>query len=710
MSVVPASTLRDLLRPASVAVVGASARPESYGYKTLSNLIDFGFAGPLYPINPRAEEIRGLRCYPSLEALPEVPDCLVVALPAEKALSALEEGARHGARAAVVFASGFAESGEAGRERQRQLQRLAVETGMVVCGPNGLGFVNVRDRVAAYGAPVPEGTRAGDVAVVSQSGSVCILFNSLERFGFTYLVSSGNQAVVDLADYVGFLAEDDETRVIACYIESVPDPERLAAAAEQARAAGKHLVALKVGRSERGLRVTAAHTGALATPAAVAIDFLERCGFVAVHDLDELIEAVTLVRGADRPLRDAGVAILNVSGGENSLICDLAEDVGLELAPLASATRDSLAALLPEYASADNPFDAGAIMFDGDAYGAAVAALAGDPGVGVLAVCQDCPSGLGTDEAAIYRGLMEIVAEAAPGAPAVVAVFSSASGATHPGVAEPLTEASVPLLQGARPTLGALAAIQRAARAAEPDAGVEQVAADPEWQRRFEDHRPLSEDESKAFVAAHGLPVPRSVLARTREDAVAAAESIGFPVVLKVSSSGVLHKTEAGGVRVGVADAGEVARAFDEIVASVARVVPDALVDGVIVEQFVAGGVEALVGVTASGPFGHALVVGVGGTLAELVDDSALAVLPVGAARAGRLVQGTRLAALLAGHRGSARADADALVALVARVAAIAAAYGDLIEAVDLNPVAVLAEGSGVCVLDALVIPRKGDG
>jgi acyl-CoA synthetase (NDP forming) len=705
-----AAALDGLLRPDSIAVVGASSRPDSYGYKAVSNLLDFGFGGRLYPVHPTADEVAGLPCYPTLADLPEQVDCAVVALPAAKVLPVLEEVAAHGASGAVVFASGFAEAGPEGRETQAAMRRLAQASGLKVCGPNGLGFVNVHDRIAAYGAPVPESTTPGGLAAVCQSGSVCILLNSLGRFGFTYLVSSGNEACVNAAEYLEFLAHDPATRVICCYLESVAEPERFAAAAAAVATAGKPVVALKVGRSDRGRAATVAHTGALTGSAAAHRDFFRRCGVVAVDDLDELIETAALLLGVAHPPRGRSVAIVNVSGGENGLTCDIAESVGLPLSDFSSATVDRLQELLPPYASVVNPFDAGSVMFDLDSYRRCLETIAADPDVAVLAVSQDCPPALGSEEAAIYRRLTGAAADLAPRLDKPLLCFTNSSNGVHPDVAEPLVRAGVPLLQGTRASLVAVRHLldrEAGGSAGAPLSPRPPAVADAAWRARLATGKPLPEREAKRFLTAHAVGTAADVLATSRDEAAEAARRFGRPVVLKVESPDVLHKTEAGGVRLNVASPEAAAAAYDDILASVTRHSADARIEGVSVQEMVMGGVEVLVGLSREEPFGLGLVVAPGGIFTELLDDAAFGLLPVDAARAETLIAETRLAKLLAGFRGAPPADIAALVELIVRFGEVAAAYGDLIQEADLNPVVVLPAGEGVRILDALILPRR---
>jgi acetate---CoA ligase (ADP-forming) len=696
------------MRPRSVAVVGASPRPESFGYKAIRNMVDLGFAGRIFPIHPSADQVLGLACHRDLTSLPEPVDCMIVALAADKVLPALTEGAAAGIRAAVVYASGFGEAGD--HERELALQRLSDQTGMKVCGPNCIGLVNVRLGAGMYAAPLPP-TPAGELAIICQSGSVCILLNSISRLRFSYLVSSGNEVVVDIADYVDFLAQDEHTKVIACYVESVRNPGRFVKAAASARRAGKPIVVLKVGRSERGRAAVASHTGSLAGSAAGYTDFFASNGVIVVKDVDELIETSVLLSELKSLPAQAGLGIVNVSGGENSLICDIAERLGLELADLSKSTFDRLSARLPAFAAAHNPLDLGSVMFDPEAYRECVRIFASDPKIGMLALAHDYPVGLSQGSAAIYRLVSEGVASVAPDLGKPVVAFSGASGGIHPHVTSPLREAGVVLLHGLRPSLAAIGRVADYAgnlrgdayRVDEPTPG----NADPKWLSRLRTGELFSEQEAKQFLSSHGLDVTGEVLATTAEKAVAAAETLGYPVVLKIESPDVPHKSDVGGVKLNLETASAVESGFHEVVSQVRKRVPTARINGVLVQEMVPGGIEVIVGLSRQAPLGTALLVGSGGVLAELIRDSALALAPLDRRRAEALLARTRLPALLNGYRGAGAADFEALIDLLLKVSCIASLYGDEIEALDLNPVAVLQRGRGVKVLDALLIPAK---
>lgn len=707
----PMDRLAPLLAPRSVAVIGASPRENTLGNNVVVNLARFGFGGRIFPVHPSAPEVAGVPAYRSVADLPEAPDCAVLAVAADKVLPSLAEGAARGLRAAVVFASGFAELGDAGRALQAELQALAARTGLLVCGPNCLGLFNVRGRAPLYSSGIPEGLREGGLAVVSHSGSACIAMSTLGRFGLSAMVSVGNAAVLDMADYLEYLAGDAHTRVVALFVETLRDPAGFAHAMQAMHRAGKQVVALKVGRSAKGAAASAAHTGSLAGEWSAYEAFFRRHGVIAVDDFDEMTESLELGLKLRRAPRGDGVAVIAVSGGESSLVADLADRAGLRLPDLAPGTVQQLKQVLPAFGTVGNPLDTtDRGVYDAqNVYAGSIRALAADPAIGLVAVVQDCSPGLSTRGANNYRRIAQTVAEAAGEVDLPVAFFNTTAGGLHARVVEPFEGSDVAVMQGARASLLAirrrldLARFARQGTTPRPDA----LPIRDAWRERLARGTPFTERESKAFLREHGLPVTREEAAASAEAAAAAAARIGYPVALKIESPDLPHKTEAGGVRLGLADAAAVRTAFDEIMASARQYAPTARLDGVLVQEMIAGGVEAIVGLSRQDPFGMGVVVGSGGVLVELVKDAALELAPISVPEASELVSRTRLEPLLAGFRGRAAADAPSLASLVSALSRVGAAYAPWLEAVDLNPVTVLEHGRGVRVLDALVIPRK---
>ncbi|WP_131735491.1 acetate--CoA ligase family protein [Actinomadura roseirufa] len=721
--------LDDLLNPKSIVIVGLSARAGSTGRRILANLRRSDYGGAVHGVHPSGRDVDGVAVYRSLAEVPDTPTVALVCTPGDTVPALVEQAGAKGCRGVVVYASGFEETAD-GAERAARLRELAGRHGMSVVGPNCLGVFNPgRDlwlTATHYGADL----RAGPVAVVSQSGSGCILLTGSGRLGFSYVVSSGNETVTGLADYLDYLVQDPSTRAIGIVVEGLTDAEGVMAAVRKGHGNGVAVVALKVGRTELGARNVASHTGAIAGDARAYEAFCRRAGIVTVTDFDELTEAlVALSTVRARPDGDR-VAFVGLSGGEIGLVSDVAADFGADgasgavrFARMSPGAREEIARILPDFATIANPLDAtGQLVGEPERFGRLVETVAGDPGVDVLAVVLDAPPSLGERLAASYTRLLATLPGVRRRSGKPVIVLSNYGGGLHPFAAEALAGSDIPVVHGTRAGMAAIAAVTSAAARAggatgsdappgTPAAG-EDAAESLRAVRRALDASPAGQvphDVLAELAGRYGLPLPRRVLAESAADAAAAAASAGFPVVLKTASPKVVHKSDVGGVAVGLTTPSQVIEAYEAVTSSVARHLgePAPLV---VVEEMVGGGVEAFVGCVHDPVFGQMLALGAGGTLVELQPDPALSMLPVSPRDVTRMVDGTPLARLFAGYRGSPPADAGAFADLVLRVARMAADLREAGVEIDLNPVAVLPEGRGVRVLDlrivAAAVPR----
>ncbi len=710
MTAVAMGSFRDLsplLSPEAIAVVGASERHGSAGRLVLENLHNLEYQGAVYAVHPNYKEVLGFPCYPDLNSLPGPVDSVAVLLAAEKVLPTLETAVKVGAQAAWVLASGFAEAGPEGKARQADLSRFAEETGLVVCGPNCIGVANLVDRMATYSVALSPATQAGGVSAVVQSGAICLGLANAARFGFRYLISSGNEAVLDSADYIGYLASDPHTRVIIAFVEGIRSPQKFVAAAQAAAEAGKPLLLVKVGRSEAARQAVQAHTGSLAGSDAVCDAVFHHLGVMRLDTLDELVEAAVLFLTCSLP-QGEGVGLLSLSGGQISLVADLAQDLGLEFPPFSKEAQQSLARILPPYSPIANPLDA---WGSGDlerTYPACVEVASREKDIHLLAVSRDTPPKAAPREVEQSLAVAEAAARAARETGKPVLVFSNLSIGFQPEVKKVLDEGGVPYLQGTRETLRAIQSFVRYAgfrrRMGKPmDAGCLSPPDDlPDWRRRLQGG--LSEVEGRALLAAYGIPGPREAVATTTKEAAKAAQHIGYPVVLKILSLDIQHKTEINGVRVGLYDEAAVVTAFRQVMEAARRHHPQARLEGVVIQEMIpAEAVEVILGVLRDPDFGPVVVFGSGGILVELLEDSSLRLPPLSHEEALQMIHETRGARLLQGFRGRPPADVDALADALVRLSQLAVDLGDLIAALDINPLMVLPAGQGVRAVDVLV-------
>jgi acyl-CoA synthetase (NDP forming) len=701
--------LSPLLSPEAIAVVGASERHGSAGRLVLENLRNLKYQGAVYAVHPKYEEVLGFPCYPDLNSLPGSVDSVAVLLAAEKVLPTLETAVEVGVRAAWVLASGFAEAGPEGKARQADLSRFAEETGLMVCGPNCIGVANLVDQVATYSVALSPATRAGGVSAVVQSGALCLGLANAARFGFRYLISSGNEAVLDSADYIGYLASDPHTQVIIAFVEGIRSPQRFMAAAQASAGVGKPILLVKVGRSEAARRAVQAHTGSLAGSDAVCDAVFRHLGVMRLDTLNELVETAELFFTCPLPAGE-GVGFLSLSGGQIGLVRDLAEDLGLEFPVFSEEAQQDLTEILPPYSPIANPLDA---WGSGDlerTYPACVEVVSREEDIHLLAVSRDTPPEVASQEVKQSLAVAKAAVRAAQETGKPVLFFSNLSTGFQQGVKRVLDEGGVPYLQGTRETLRAIQAFVRYAsfrrRVGESIAAGYPSPTDlPAWRKKLQGMQgTLSEVEGRRLLAAYGIPGPGEAVVATAEEAVEAAQRIGYPVVLKILSPDIQHKTEIGGVRVGLEDEMAVVTAFHEVVEAARRHHPWARLEGALVQEMIpAGAVEVILGVLQDPGFGPVVVFGSGGILVELLRDSSLRLPPLSHEEALKMVHETRGVRLLQGFRGRTPADMDALADALVRVSQLAVDLGDLVSALDVNPLMVLPKGQGVRAVDALV-------
>ncbi len=705
----PFRDLSPLLNPRAIAVVGASERQGGAGRTVLENLRHLGYTGTVYAVHPKYDEVLGYPCYPDLTSLPGPVDSVAVLLAAEKVLPTLEAAVEAGARAAWVLASGFAEAGPEGQARQAELVRFAEQTGLLMCGPNCIGVANLVDRVATYSPALGPATWAGGVSAVVQSGAICLGLANTGRFGFRTLISSGNEAVLDSADYIGHLASDPHTQVIMVFMEGIRNPNKFVAATEEAAEAGKPILVVKVGRSETARRAVQAHTGSLAGSDAVCDAAFRRLGVMRLDTVDELVEAAQLFITCPLP-KGEGVGLLSLSGGHIGLVADLAQDLGLEFPAFSDEAQQALADLLPPYSPIANPLDAWGSGDLETTYPACVEVVSREAGIDLLAVSRDTPPAVAPLEVTQSLAVAKSAVRAAQETGKPVLMFANLSTTFRPEVKQTLHEGGVPYLQGTRETLKAIQAFVRYGsfrrrRKAPAEAGCPSPASLPNWRQRLQGTRgSLSEVEGRRLLAAYGIPGPREAVTATVDEAVAAARRVGFPTVLKILSPDIQHKTEIGGVRVGLAGDAAVAAAFVEVMDAARQHHPQARLEGALIQEMIpADAVEVILGVLRDPDFGPAVVFGSGGILVEVLKDSSLRLPPLNRQEALHMIAETRGARLLGGFRGRPPADVDALADALVRLSQLAADLGDLIVALDINPLMVLPKGQGVRAVDALV-------
>jgi len=706
--------LQPLLEPASIAVVGASENPGP-GLQVLENLEQLGYRGDIYPVNPRYPRVLGMSCFPSLAAVREAGhtvDLVAILLNRNLVLPILEEAAQIRARAAWAFANGFAEAGEEGRDLQQKITDLCREHNILFCGPNCVGLLNYNGKAGSYSAPAPRQILAGDIGMVAQSGYVCIqVANANRGLGFSMILSAGNEAVVDATDYIGYMLEDRGTRVIMAFIEQFRRPERLPALARRARELQKPIVLIKVGRSEMARRATAAHTGALAGSDDVQDVLFKQLGLIRVDDLDEMFETAELFSklGARLP-KGNGVFAVTLSGGVISLLGDLGETLNLRYPHWTEVGRARVREYLPPYAGVENPLDAWGFGKVEEAYLPCLAAAAEEPEADLILVSQDVPGGMAPRQVEQYAAVAEAAAAVHGQTDKPVVFLSNPSGGFDEKIRGILDKAGVPLLQGSKEGLRAVdhAIAYSEFLASDPIPSPINVPSPAAGKVRplFDRARgALTEFESKQVLAAYGVSCTREVLCSSVEEAVAAAERIGAPVALKVMSSRILHKTEAGVIALNLKDEQGIRHSYDRLMESAHAYDPEARIDGVLCQQMATGAVaEAIVGLLIDPQFGPAVIFGMGGIMVEVLGDRALGIPPLDRSAARRMIEQTRTSRVLRGFRGAPPADIESLIDVLISVGNLGLDWSERIEALDINPLLILPEVQGTVAVDALLI------
>ena len=693
--------LDKLLRPTSVAVVGASPRAETVGFRVIQNLRRLNYTGPIFPVNPRYQEVAGLRCYPSVAALPTGVDAAFVAIPAAQGPGVLEELAALGVGAVEINASGFADGGPEGQALQARLRALAIGQDIALCGPNNMGFVNVLDRTALWsGARLPE-LRPGPVAVISQSGSIAIALGQDERrMGLAYVITTGNEAGLTVADYLDFIARDDRVRVFLLFIETLRDPARFAEAAAMATARGQRIIAVKVGRSEGGRQLAAAHTGAISGEDDVYDAFFRRHRIVRVADLDEMLETALLSLAYPDGPPTPHVLPLTLSGGEAALIADLAADSALSLPPLALETLERLRPTMPSFSSPRNPLDAWGLGWDVDRFTRMLDALLPDPAFGTIACAVDAPSAGGADESIVTQ-MARVCAEIAPTTAKRFVFFNNASGGgPNAAIRAVLAQAGIPYLSGMRPALAAIAHwIRRAEPSETPDTSP--AADEPlaeRWRTAARKARALTERDRFRLMREAGITMVPCEAVASADEAVKAAARVGYPVALKGTAPDLLHKTELGLVRLDLDGPEAVRAAFAELAGRLAR--RDGA--GLVVQRMAGPGIELIAAIRNDLSFGTVVVAGLGGIHVEVFREAATRLGPVERETALAMLRETRAGALLAGVRGKGPFDAEAAAEAIAALSRFGAATRGLLSAVEINPLIALEQGQGAVGVDVL--------
>lgn len=698
----PARSLRPILDPRSVAVIGASDNPTRIGGRPLKYMLENQFAGPLYPVNANRDTVQGIKAYKSVLDLPETVDCAVIAVPAPHVVQAIEDCASKGVGGAVILSSGFAEAGGVGIEWQEQLTEISERTGIRLLGPNCLGVFNARSGwMATFSSSVERfPPRPGGISIASQSGAYGSHLYSIavERgISMTHWITTGNQSDVDVAECIEYFAQDTETKTIVAYAEGAKDGDRLRGALALARDNNKPVIFMKVGRTEVGAEAAASHTASLAGSDAVYDAMFKQYGVWRVETTDEMLDLAYACQADSFPNGNK-IGLCTLSGGVGVQMADAAAMRGLDVAPMPEDAQAELKALLP-FAAVRNPVDITAqafndmtlvstnmrMMLERGGYDAIVSFFT--VAASARSVADDLIREVSIAKAAFPDRLMFM---SIVGGPDIVKLYEDAGFLIYEDPTRAVNAAAAMMHFGRTFARGA------------PDAALPLPAGAlpaPE--------NAVSEDEAKRILGSAGIPVVTETLTTTRDAAIAAWRQVGGPVVLKIASPDIAHKTEIGGVLLNLNDKAAVGDGHDLILKRVKTAHPSAKLEGVIAAPMITGGVEVVIGVTNDPTFGPAVMFGLGGILVEVLKDVTFRLAPFGVDEAHRMIREIKGFPILEGVRGAAASDIDALADSLAALSVFAHENANMIESIDINPFIVLPKGEGAVAVDALIVPRS---
>ena len=697
--------LTKLLKPKSVAVIGASEK-EGFGGDVCRNILTYmEDRSHVYFIHPKRDQVFGVPCYKSVSDVPGNVDMMVICTSQKTVIPLLREGAAKGCGGAVVFASGYGEVGtDQGRANEKELMDTAKELGIAVMGPNCAGFVNYVDNVQAFAFISDKRDRKGSVGVVSQSGQLCLSLMDCPGMRFSYSISAGNGKIVQMEDYMDFLVEDENTRVVSVYIEGVKNADKFAAVLKKAADKRKPVVILKAGRSAKGGAIAASHTGSLSGSDAAFDAVLKKFGAIRVDDLEELMAMSLMLSTLKQMPKQATFASMNLSGGETGICADVGSLNGIEYPDFAEETLASLKEQLPSYASPNNPLDMTAsLSYDADLYAGALRTVMDDPNIGMVLIGYTLLLDI-ADPAIhyMYEGIEKVVKEKGDNCKPI-AMIPFAENTRNPEYQEKLFNIGVPVLP---PTVYAFKILRHLADfiSYTPDNKSLSLAV---GQKKSNETYALSEHDSKKELGAYGVPVPKEVIVTSAEEAAEFVKNTEEALVMKVESADILHKSDVGGVKLNIHGPEEAVQAYNEIMDSVSSKRPDAKINGILTVPMLKSGVEMIIGVNNDPQFGPMVMVGMGGVFVEVFRDVALYPAPISKAEALDMLRSLKSFKLLNGYRGGAKCDIDALCDTIVSIADFASANRDTLKELDINPLFVYPEGEGVGVADALVVKYK---
>lgn len=691
-----------LLRPRAVAVVGASEK-SGFGGDTCRNILENQTdTSHVYPVNPKKETVFGKKCYPTLADLPEEIDLVILCTSQKTIVDFLKQAKAKGAGAAVVYASGYSEVGTAeGKAFEKELVDAAKALDMVVMGPNCAGHINFGDDIFSFAFIGDYKGKKGNIGFVSQSGQFCIDMMKSAEMKYSFAISAGNSAMVQMEDYLNFLIDDSNTKVIALYLEGVKNPHKFEACLQKAMEKKKPVVILKAGRSPKGQATAASHTGSMAGSDKTYDAVFEKFGVIRADDMQDLRSTASLLATLRVLPKKPAFSAMCLSGGETAVSADTGFLHGIEYPDFSEATLKKLNDMLPDFATPRNPLDmTAALCYDADAFASGITTVMSDPSIEMGLVGLTISDKVTVSNDIMFEGIRRAF-EQIPDKP--LAVMSFMEAARNKELVERFQNAGIPVLPTTKYGFRALQHLQdfishdtikREARLAIPEV-------------HSANTRALSEYESKKLLADNGVPVDLGYIAKTKAEVKEYAEKIGYPLVMKVESNDILHKSDVGGVMLNIKSLEQAEEAYDKILANAAQHAPNAKINGILMQKMLKAGTEMIIGLNSDPQFGPMLLVGMGGVFVEVFKDAALYPVPLNHDEALHMLQSLKSFKLLNGYRGNPPADIEALTDMMVKISDFAYRKKDTLKELDMNPLFVYPKGEGVAIADALAVMYK---
>ncbi len=706
--------LSPLLNPKSVAIIGVSRNPSRIGGRSFKYLTRHGYEGSLALVNPKYKELNGVTCYQTVSDVPISLDCALIAVPQKQVLSVLNECADNNVKAAVVFSSGFAEMGNAGKEAQNKIKELARTKNLRVCGPNCIGLINFNNRIALSFSQLLEIDTLipGNIGFISQSGALggSLVNRAMDKgIGLSFFISSGNEADLEVSDYIKHLVlHDKKTKVIATVIEGLKDGAKFIEAAELALKNRKPLIVLKIGETEAGKKAAASHTGSITGSDLVIDSVFHQKGVIRVRNYDELFQTAS-VFSKERIPKGNRVGILTSTGGGGIIMADYYTKLGLKVPEPSSKTKDLATKEIAAFGKVANPFDlTGQIFSDPEMFKRCMKLFVAEDNFDIIQINVSMVAGQSSEQRA------SMLLDSIKGSSKPIVAWWAAGSLSEPGI-KLLNGSEVPLFRSPERCATAVKSLVQYYQFLETNRDSTKVGSTADYANALSDakdildagDKSLSEHHSKGLLNLYGIPVTREQVATSSREAIRFAEEIGFPLVLKIDSPDILHKSEANAIRLGVRSKEEIFKVYGEIIENAHKYNPDARINGVLVQEMIQGGSEIMIGMSQDPQFGPTIAFGLGGIFVEVLKDISLRVTPVSQSDAEQMVKEIKGYPILQGVRGKKRADIEAVVDVLQKISRLAQDWKDTISEIDINPLIVFDEGHGVKAADALVVLKE---